>query len=224
MTERKSLSLMPGASWQWAVSDHPGEESWERLATGAVSGDERLAILDHVVACAECTRIYRALVVLEENAREIEPELPAGGLIIEPEKGRRFDSKTLFGGLALAAAAALVLLVRVPGPSPLPEGDREVTRAPGAERPVLLEPGEGAAWTSAFRWQVLDGATGYRLELLDAVAEPLWAADVGTVVVLDWPAEVERRPGRHYWRVIAILGSGTEVASELASFEVVPAD
>ncbi|MCP5071458.1 MAG: hypothetical protein GY946_33270 [bacterium] len=221
MANRDPLLLIPGSHWQTAGGDHPSEESWTLLARGGLSEENRLTIVDHIVGCPECTRTYRALVSLEEGARELHPEMPAGDLVRAPNALGRPGTRALFGGISFAvAAAALVLLVDIPRASD-PPSDADVTRSAAAERLTLQAPLESAVETPTFRWRPLDGAIGYRFELLDATAEPLWNGEVESADEHPWPAGVPMRAGRYYWRVTALLGKGGELTSELASFEIV---
>jgi len=222
MAERDSLLLKPGSHWQDGAGEHPSEEAWALLAAGELCEEERLAVLDHVVGCEHCSRIYRALVTLEESAREVHLELPAGGLVRLHGARRLPFSRAALGGVALAAAAAaLILGVGIYRPPRVPVERPDTTRSIGTERPALLAPLESSVEEPVFRWQPLEGAAGYRLELLDANAEPLWTGEVGKVDIYPWPAEVPRQAGRYYWRVAALLEGGGERVSALASFEIV---
>jgi hypothetical protein len=221
MAERDPLLLKPGAHWQTNLGEHLSEDSWALLAGGRLAENERLALLDHVVGCKDCTRVYRTLVTLGDSARQVDPALTPGGLVQRPYAPGRRGLKTVLGGLTVAAAAAaLVLVVRTAPPPDMPAGAPGTTRSTAIERPTLLEPVESRLDAPIFRWQPLNSSIGYRLELLDGFAEPLWAGEVGQTDSYPWPVDLAKHPGRYYWRVTALLEHGGELASELASFEI----
>lgn len=95
---------------------HVDEETWERLMDGDLETVARDAAVEHILACRECTDVYRGLVAFEEGAAGID----------EGARRQRFGSRSAIGAMALAASlVAAVVLWRVGGP-----GDRQA--APGA--------------------------------------------------------------------------------------------
>lgn len=196
---------------------HVGEEVWERLACGEAGTSERAEALDHVSRCPECAEIYSTLVQFESEARERGLEVPGSGWA---EPRRRY-------WIGLAAAAVLLLVLVLPlwyarqqGPAP----EQLPLRATTAEqRPQPLEPiGEQRAAPSTFVWQGLGEGWSYRVELLDADAEPLWESAPLAEQALELPPEVAVERGvQYYWRVLAEpVGGGTASESRLVSFTV----
>jgi hypothetical protein len=213
--------LYPGAHWQAAAGGHPPEEAWERLACGELSEHERRSLLDHVVDCAECTRIWRALVALERGARRFDPGVPKPGLATPRRPAPRAWTWGLGGALA-AAAAALTLWIGVRPPAPPPaEPAGETFRSGPAEpaRPVLRAPLGAVDVPGAFAWEPVEGAVNYRIELLDAGGEIVWTAATEETSVA-WPATLPGSPGRYYWRVVAELERGGSTASALEDFDL----
>lgn len=204
---------------------HVSEDSWERLACGELSNEERDRALDHASGCSECGRILRALLLLEREARAIDPLVPAG-LSTFSERPRR---RALLWGATAAAAAGTILWLTVPSYfSSLPESPPaagEALRSTGErDRPVPRSPlAEGAVAPERFTWQGIATAQGYEVELLDADAESLWKSGVVADESVPWPEEVPPEPGRYYWRVVAILAErGERIASPLVSFDLGP--
>jgi hypothetical protein len=216
-------TLVPGPHWQTAAGGHPDEQAWERLACGELTDELRRSLLDHVVDCAECTRVYRALAELERGARRFDPGVPRPGLARWARRGRLVWRWGLGGAVAAAAAAVLAVWIGVrppapePAPSP-PEALRSGSAAAGPG-PVLLAPLGAVTAPPELAWEPVAGAQRYRLELLDAEGEIVWTATTAGTSV-PWPAAVPRRPGRYYWRVIAELERGGTVASALEDFDV----
>jgi hypothetical protein len=207
------------------TAPHVSEDCWERLACGELSLEERDRALDHASGCFECGRILRALLLLEREARAIDPLVPAG-LSTFSERRRR---RTFLWGAAAAAAAGAILWVTVPSYLPqFPESSSphgEALRSTGEwDRPVPRSPlAEVAGAPERFTWQGIATGRGYEVELLDADAESLWKSGVVSDESVPWPEEVPPEPGRYYWRVVAILAErGERIASPLVSFDLRP--
>lgn len=215
--------LAPGTHWQTAAGDHPPEEAWERLALGELSEGERRSLVDHVVDCAECTRIWRALAEIELGARRFDPGVPEPGLALPARPGPRAWRWGLGGALAAAAAAALIVWAGVrPQPPAPPEPPAGETFRSGPEepaRPALRAPLGEVAAPDAFTWEAMPEAVSYRLELLDADGEIVWTIATAETSAA-WPLDLPRSPGRYYWRVVAELERGSSAASPLGDFDV----
>jgi hypothetical protein len=209
------------------TAPHVGEETWERLACGELSHEERERALDHASRCPPCGRILRALVILEREALEFDPLVPAvlSGAT-EARRGRQFRRSAIVG----AAAAAVIAMVWLVVPSSWKRTDSstpgvEALRSAGEDdRPVPRSPREEVLGRPrGFSWDGTPAARAYRVELLDSEGEPLWRSGELSETSIVWPSEVPPEPGRYYWRVIAILADrGEAVASRLVSFDLNP--
>jgi hypothetical protein len=215
--------LYPGAHWQAAAGGHPPEEAWERLACGELSEHERRSLLDHVVDCAECTRIWRALVALERGARRFDPGVPKPGLATPRRPAPRAWTWGLGGALAAAAAAALIVWAGVrpqlPEPPRQPAGETFRSGPEAPARPVLRAPLGAVAAPQTFTWDPVPEAVSYRVELLDADGEIVWSTPTAETSAA-WPSTLPHSPGRFYWRVVAELERGGSTASALEDFDV----
>ena len=198
--------------------DHPLPEDWERMACGELTSSEREELIDHVLDCAECAEIYRSLLELERGAREIDPGVPVSGLTLEP--GGMRPVLVWGGGLVAAAVAAAVLIWAIPSfrAASAPPGEA-LRQASEVERPVLVSPLGAVGAPDALVWRALTGAVSYRLEMLDALGEPIWSTTTEQTSV-PWPAEVPAPRGVFYWRIVVELERGGSVVSELESFDV----
>jgi hypothetical protein len=179
----------------------PDERELAALVLGEVTGDARVRLADHVVACGRCAAAYRTLVELHEAASRA-PKDEAGS------SRARWSRRRLMGW---AAAAAIVagggLLVRVflaptgPGGGSLPIVRGGAGAALAVEPPAgarLLEPPQRLAWTA------MEPRAMYRVVVYDAESTPIWrsAPTPGRVMVL--PASLRERlarGGTFYWRV-----------------------
>ena len=206
-------------------AEHLDEEVWERLANDEMGAPEREAALGHILGCAECSRVYRAVLSVRREAHTFDPGAPAPRV-----RSSRFPAPRRGGLLTgLAAAAAVLLAFLVVRPHFLQEpaapggaGPDTLRSARVVGEPVPLGPlGRLQAAPSAFWWEPVDGARGYRVELLDGDGETLWRSPETVEPRLPWPDGVVRSPGRYYWRVLAVpAGGGGEVASPLVVFDI----
>ncbi len=208
------------------TAPHVDEESWERLACGELSVEEREHALDHASTCSECASVLRALLVLEREAHEIDPFVPAG---IAASSARPRARKLLRGAIAaaVAVAAAITIWLMVPLSSrtvlepSVPDADT-MRSAGESDRPVPGSPlDEIARAPDGFSWKGSAAARAYEVELFDADGERIWDSGelVGTSV--PWPQKLAPEPGRYYWHVIAIQAErGERLASPLVSFDL----
>lgn len=203
-------------------SEHADEETWVRLAAAEMPEGEREALLDHVVRCEECTRIYRGLRMLAAEARSFDASVPA----LEPAPQPVIRPRWLAAGALGAVAAAVVFLLVRPAISPnavapahLPSSD---LRSAGVSAPVPLGPlGQLAHRPGAFSWRPMPEARTYRVRLLDAQGEVVWTSPEVAEPSAELPAAVPLARGRHYWQVLAHPASGGEpIASPVADFEL----
>jgi len=208
------------------TAPHVSEDCWERLACGELSLEERDRALDHATKCFECGRILQALLLLERDARAIDPLVPAGLSTLSERRRRR---TFLWGAAAAAAAAGAILWLTVPSHFPrFPESsspDGGALRSTGErDRPAPRSPlAVVAGAPERFTWQGIAAGQGYEVELLDADGESLWKSGVVSDESVPWPEAVPPEPGRYYWRVVAILAErGERIASPLVSFDLRP--
>jgi hypothetical protein len=172
----------------------PQPEALLALVRREGSEESRLALLDHVMSCADCRSEFDLL-------RSIELAGAGGHAAARPR--RRWMAP-----LALAASVLLAVVVGrhvLPG---TPEGD--VVRS-GAEGGVtLLAPPPEATTGSPllFAWHPIAGAGRYRLEVMTAAGEVVLEAETAdTAIVLQSAADLE--PGEYQWWVGATSPADT---------------
>ena len=174
------------------------------LARREGSEDERLATLDHVMACPECKRDFDLLRAVERAGTE-------SGAAARGWAGRGWR-----GPLALAAmlmlAVGVSLLVRSPA------GD--VTRGDDTAV-ILLQPGPEALIREpvTFAWRPVAGAQRYELEVLDAAGNV--AASATTPDTIAAPDAMRALPvGNYRWWVRASTRDARTVRSTLRALQL----
>ncbi len=205
---------------------HLSDEQWERLASDGMDPPEKQTVLDHILGCPECSQIYRGVLTLRREAHSFDPGAPRPVEELgRPAPPRRW--RMILPGLAAAAAVIVAFLVVRPQSGPggvtAPDGNRITLRTAGSVAgPELSGPvGRLDGLPDGFAWKPVEGARGYIVELLDGDGNPVWRSTEVTGVRIPWPQEVERSPGRYYWRVLAVPGSGgPPVPSELVAFDI----
>jgi hypothetical protein len=188
-----------------ATGEHPAPDAIAALARREGSEEERLATLDHVMACPECRRDFDLLRAVERAG----VESGAAGRTA----GRR-------SWLMPAALAASVLLAVGIGRTVLVPS--EGTTRGDADALVLVRPDrEAAAGDSlAFTWRAVPGASRYELELLDAggaVAATATTTDTSAAL----PAAHALPPGDYRWWVRATTSDARAIRSALRPLRLI---
>jgi hypothetical protein len=195
-------------------SGHPEEETWVRLAAHELPVPETQALSDHLARCPECSRIYRAVSQLEQEARAFDPAVPA------PRRSGGWNRLALGGGLAAAAVLAWIA-VRPPAPLVSPPPPDELRGGSAAAAVPVRPQGSLTARPAVFEWKPAADTRAYRVQVLNAHGDTVWSSGevAGTAVAL--PADVALPPGRYQWQVLAIpTGGGQMSASGMAGFDL----
>ncbi|HXV85246.1 MAG TPA: hypothetical protein VD793_01035 [Gemmatimonadales bacterium] len=187
----------------------PSPEALLALVERTGTEEERLATLDHAMACAACRRDVDLL----RSVTTVGAGLSRTGV------------RAWLGTPALQLAAAAVLVLAVGGVATLllrPEAGDTVWRGSAEsalvspEGPVPVSQGARLVWRRAQR------AVRYEVEVLTAAGDSLFAtATPDTVLTL--PPEASLLPGSDYvWSVRAVLENGTRTAAATLRFRVQP--
>jgi hypothetical protein len=155
--------------------------------------DGRLATLDHVMRCADCRSEYDLLRSIEVAGAAAGPAARSGRRWIAP--------------LALAASVLLAILIGRYALPAVPED--EVVRSDG-DRVTLLAPLPEAAAGSPllFAWHPIEGASRYRVEVMNPAGDVVLEAETGdTAVLLQSVADLA--PGEYQWWVAATAPGAT---------------
>lgn len=168
-------------------------------------GDEttRLATLDHVMSCRDCRPELDLLRTVEEAGVR-------SGAVSAPNRRRWLMPAALAATLLVAVGLGRVVL--------RPADD--TVRSGDAARVELVAPGaEVTAGTPvSFAWRPVEGASRYRLEVLNESGDLAIEAEThDTALVSDSAARLA--PGQYQWWVIA-LSPGPGPRSELRRLRV----
>jgi hypothetical protein len=96
------------------LSTHPSEDVWVSLASGELAPTEREHLADHVLSCAECARLYRAVAQVRNGAVDFDPGAPhQSGRRILPVWRRASLPRALAASLAIVATGLLAWNLRL---------------------------------------------------------------------------------------------------------------
>jgi hypothetical protein len=186
---------------------HPEPEAIAALVHREGPEEPRLAILDHVMACAECQREFDLLRAVERAGME---------------SGVREGPRSRPAWLMPAALAASLLLAIGVGRTLLRTGDETTRGAGDADAVTLFQPGPSSVVgdSLAFVWSAVPGARRYELELLDsggAVAASATTADT----TASPPAVRALPPGDYRWWVRATTSDARALRSSLRPLRLI---
>ena len=189
----------------------PDVAAWAALADGRVPNWARVALVEHMAECDDCSALWSYMVDVENHGAEgAEPAAPSDGSAVD-ERDR--PSRTI--RLLLAAAGLATLLVYVISPPPAIEsGGEERWRGP---TPLLDSEVRWPAETDPpfIQWQPWPGADGYRLRIWDLegnllVDHRLESGSIGWQLGID-----ESHAGTLYWLVEATRGGRVVATGEI---------
>jgi hypothetical protein len=180
---------------------------------------QRLATLDHVMACDACRRELDVLLALDDAGARLgraatgpgtEGSLPPP----MPLSARRTRGRATGVVLALAATVLVVVGASVVSrvarpPVELPDVTRGEAGDVVAERPAA---GEIVALPVTFTWRPVPGASRYTVEVLAGDGRVVWSAETAepTATLLEAPA---LEPGEYRWWVRVTGGASHQSGS-----------
>lgn len=131
---------------------------------------QRLEVLDHVMACSECRKELELLQAIEAT----------GAALAEPSRSLSWNRR--WTPLALAASVVLALGIGLAVRQRMPD---DITRGePASIRLVAPNAEVFATRPVAFTWRPLSGARRYRLELLDDSDAPVFSAETADTTLV----------------------------------------
>lgn len=194
---------------------HLEPADWEALISRASSGPEREAHLEHLVRCPECTRTWKALLALAEEAQALDPTLAA------PRQRRATPAALWLGVGAAAATVAAVLLLPILRPNHAERAPGGDLRSGGAAQLVALTPaGVQEKRPDTFHWKPFAGADAFRVHLFSEEGLPVWTSPPAPALEVALPAEIQLQPGVYHWWVEATRAGERVGASPLRVFEL----
>ncbi len=194
----------------------PTPEAMLALVRGEMDEASRLATLDHVMSCAECSREFELLRAIDRASGESAGS-NAGDGTSGLSAARRRSTLRRYAPLALAASlliAAGVLTRNVWRESP------DVTRGETAAVTLVAPPDEMQTGAPiAFVWRPIPDAFRYEIEVLDAAGNVAYAETTSdTVVTL--PAGRLAAGSDYRWMVRATTGAGDQLVSAIRRLRI----
>ncbi len=184
-----------------AAAACPSPEALVALVEKQGSEPERLATLDHAMSCDACRRDLELL-------RSVD----AARVAIEGDRGAPLWRWAAAAGVVLAIAGVTTLSLR----------GRESAMRGGA--PLLVTPSASIPATPSpqFVWRRTADAVDYRLELLSAAGDSIYAT-LTSDTALTLPTNVMlARGGEYIWQVHARFNDGTQAATAPLRFRIQP--
>ena len=223
MAERLFTDPALRDAYRALMRDNPGghidEATWDRIVATEIDPAERETAFDHVVTCDRCSRIWRGVLALQEEARN-------QGLLDRETTPTSWRARRSLGeggwrGRLVPLAAAAILIVAISGllisrRAPDADAVRSTTALATVDGLMMSYSAEGVP---VFIWAPVRAATGYRVELFTDDGRPVWARDV-EAPPLRWPADAPRTTGAFRWRVVANGSSGVVAQSPLTAVEI----
>ena len=190
---------------------HLDEATWDRIASGDIAPSARDHAFDHVVECAACSRVWRGILELKNEAE-------SQGLIAPAARSSPPAWRSRYVPLAIAATIAIavagVLLTRLPAPQP---GTVRGTATVAAIEGLMMAYDPGGVPTLV--WPPNPAATHYRVEVFFEDGRPAWSADIATPPAR-WPDNTPRAKGAYRWRVDALDADTVIARSRLTRMEI----
>jgi hypothetical protein len=204
---------LPGRS---AAGSCPDDERLVALVERTDHESERLATLDHVMACAECRRQFDLLRALYQAHTQLQADT-------EQPRAQPLTHRARFGiPRRLALAASISIVIGAAALFVIVSSDRETPVMRGASADLqLTAPAADAAVALPFTlsWRAVDGAAEYHVEITNSMGRTALATHTRdtafTVAAAALPA-----PGSYAWSVRAVRTDGSEVHSAARAFRV----
>jgi hypothetical protein len=218
MTDERLAEAYQHAVASRATGDRTGcaaPEALLALARREGPEEERLATLDHAMACAGCKRELDLLVAVEAAAGELgvaRGDAAPAPVPLRPRPTRAGSRRIVALALAASALVAVGVVVReARGPGEPGDVLRGEARGIVATEPA---PGETVGLPVTFAWRPVPGATRYTVEVLAADGRVAWSAETREpTATLSDPGALA--PGAEYrWWVRVTGGAGEPNASE----------
>jgi hypothetical protein len=200
--------------------------------------DAKFKYLDHIFNCPQCSRDFDALLEVWRGEESILKDVEKKALTKEKEnrirklaahelkklKARRGSGKLLplSPPKILAAAAGIIAVVLISWFSFDNPGNIVIERNSQSRVFDVIAPiGPVADNGIVFRWNSIEEARTYSLEILDQGLEPFYRSRDITQNRFTLPGDIFSRLEKnknYYWKVIAEVGANQKIESELGKF------
>ena len=194
-----------------AAGGHLDEATWERIASEEIDPPARDGAFDHVIECAECSRVWRGILALKSEA-ETQGLMAPAAAPSTPLWRSRYVPLAIAATLVIAVAG--VMLTRQPAPE---SGTvRSATSIAAIEGLMMAYDPAGVP---TLVWPPMAAATRYRVDVFSEDGRPIWSAEVAEPPAR-WPDNAPRVKGPYRWRVEALDGDTVIARSQLTLMEI----
>ena len=186
------------------LGPHPEPEQLAELVNGVLPESQRLELLEHVMRCPTCGPELDLLRAANEGVRAAERR-------VSPSRWMAFAAAAL---IVIGIGTLTIRGHRLDVPVDVMRGQHEAMS--------LIEPAAGSTVSAPVRlaWHPMEGAQGYRVELLTTRGDMIsaWSTLDTTFAI---PDSVRIRANESYdvW-VRAMLADRTEISSPMVRFSV----
>jgi hypothetical protein len=194
---------------------HPSPEELLALVQREGPEEQRLEVLDHVMACDDCRSDFELLRSVEDAGagapESIDP--PARADVVPLHRTTR--RWTRFVPMALAATLLLAVGLRV-GMQRSGDETSDVMRGE-ADAVTLLSPSTDAAAGAPilFAWRPIAGARRYELEVVDGGGTAVFSTATSDTAVILRDASALTAGAEYQWWVRAVTDTGAQPRSAL---------
>ena len=157
---------------------HPSEDDWVKFAARDLEPAQRAAMADHIVACADCARTYRAVADVDRGASRLAAESPRS----------RWRERIALAASIVLALAGWSWLIPTTSLTPTVDSQAPVAESAGPSPTVAPEP---------VRWAALGDAPAVRLPSALTLAVRGPRRDADAFLRAFGPAIAPYRDGRY---------------------------
>jgi len=215
----------------------PPPEAILQVLEKSIAIEKREKVIDHIVKCAYCLQEFELLLGFVRGENEMAEEISSflegkvGGAPPprkKPKIGARISrlSPQFFSTWRIAAVSMAMIIIAgllliLINPILKPALDKERGKARAQVR--LLSPlrGQTGALPLVFRWQEVEGAELYQMEVFDKSLLLLWRSPQIEEHTLELPTAIMKTLEEntvYFWMVTAFFPDGIEKESQLGTF------
>jgi hypothetical protein len=197
------------------------EEIW-RLFSDGIPRKQRARMVDHITTCSLCFQEFEAFLEIsraeEDFVREVQSRFRS--------YARNAPSPMLWRYAAAFLITIAVLAVAVLSTKWFDFTKRAEERGRLSGQVRLLTPGQETALSSPliFRWEAVDLAEYYVVEVFDDSLRPIWKSAQLTITSCELPTQVKEtmtKELKYYWMLTAFSPGGRKTESSLEEFSLI---
>ena len=189
---------------------HPAEHEWVSFATGSLTASDRERFSDHLVSCAECTAVYRAVTHVRQEAYAFDAGAPRPTSSTTSLSSRALLPQALAASLLVVSAGLLAWNLRLQQRTV--DLEAQVTRVarttspPVAETPAPVAPPQALALINV---PIIDLQPPSRVRGAQSHSQVLTIPEGTELVTLIVNTDAPRRAGTYSLALIDSSGATT---------------